>query len=313
MLKRLCALFAVLGIVCSAMPAAAAYPERPITIVVPFGAGGETDIVARLLARSLAEELGQNVAVQNIVGAAGVTGMSAVVNAKPDGYTLGFTVSAPLAIHPHMRDVPYELDDFTFIARIFDCPHFIVTQKNSPWKSIDDAIAAAKSNPSQFFWASSGVGSMPYMALFRVWQAYGVTPVHVPFTGDADAFQAMAGDRVQVYTTSAGTLDSFDIKPLVFMGETRNPSYPDVPTFKDLGKNLTASQWAVLMGPKDLPESIQKTLSDAVAKASQSPAFVDAMEKLHMPVAYLNAADTRAFIGEESASYAELIKSISKK
>lgn len=123
---------------------AADYPERPITVIVPFGAGGEADIIGRLLATEMSKLLGQNVAVQNIVGASGLNGMNAVATAKPDGYTLGFCPSAPLAIHPHMRKLPYSIDTFTIIGRAVNAPYYIVTPKNAPWNTTAELGKAVK-------------------------------------------------------------------------------------------------------------------------------------------------------------------------
>ncbi len=288
----------------------AGYPDRPVTVTVPFGAGGEADLVARLLAYSMSQVLGQNIAVQNIVGAAGVTGMNAVVTAKPDGYSLGFSPSAPLAIHPHMRKVPYTLDSFEIIGRAFNAPYFVVTQKSSPWNGMDDMIKAIKAEPDKVFWASAGVGSLPYMALLKVWNAYGVSPKHVPFTGDADAFQGMAGNRVQVYATTAGTLSTFDVKALAIMSEERDPAFPDVPTFKELGYDLRTSQWGCLFAPKDVSPEVKTALSAAMEKACADKEFTGALHKLGLPSSYLGSTEALEFIKSESAAYETLIREL---
>lgn len=290
--------------------ASAAWPDRPVTVTVPFGAGGEADLVARLLAHSMSKVVGQNIAVQNIVGAAGVTGMNAVVTAKPDGYSLGFSPSAPLAIHPHMRKVPYTLDSFEIIGRAFNAPYFVVTQKSSPWNSMEDMINAVKTAPDKVFWASAGVGSLPYMALLKVWNAYGVSPKHVPFTGDADAFQGMAGNRVQVYATTAGTLSTFDVKALAIMSEERDPAFPDVPTLRELGHDLRTSQWGCFFAPKGISQDVKDALSAAMEKACADQEFIEALHKLGLPPSYLNSTDALEFIRSESAAYGALIKEL---
>lgn len=288
----------------------AAYPERPITITVPFGAGGEADIVARLLAASMSKALGQHIAVQNIVGAAGVTGMNAVVTARPDGYSLGFSPSAPLAIHPHMRKVPYTLESFDIIGRAFNAPYFVVTQKSSPWTGFDDMAAAMRAEPDKYYWASAGVGSLPYMALLKVWNAYDLSPKHMPFTGDSEAFQGMAGNRVQVYATTAGTLATFDVKALAIMADQRDPAHTDVPTFREQGHDLSTSQWGCLFAPKGLPAEVKESLSQAMEKACADPEFVEAMGKLGLTPAYLDSEGAVAFIRQESDAYGALIKEL---
>ena len=144
--KLLLALAAVCLMTGSAV-AADAFPNRPITIVVPFAAGGETDLVARTLADGMSKELKQVMVEQNIVGASGVAGISAVTGAKPDGYTLGVTPSAPLAMHPHMRNVPYTLDSFDFVGRILKAPYIVMVAKTAPWNTLDEGRGAGPPRP----------------------------------------------------------------------------------------------------------------------------------------------------------------------
>ena len=263
--KLLFALAAVCLMTGSAV-AADAFPNRPITIVVPFAAGGETDLVARMLADGMSKELKQVVVVQNIVGASGVAGISAVTGAKPDGYTLGVTPSAPLAMHPHMRKVPYTLDSFDFVGRILKAPYIVMVAKTAPWNTLDDMLKDMKANPNTFFFASSGVGSVPYFAMMDLFKKAGAQVRHVPFSGDADAFQAIAGNRVQVYTSTAGSLDQYDVKGLALMDATRDPLLPNLPTVKESGVEAYYSQWMPLLAPKGLPADVK---AEAARKAEE--------------------------------------------
>ncbi|HJD98133.1 tripartite tricarboxylate transporter substrate binding protein [Mailhella massiliensis] len=290
------------------------YPERPITVIVPFGAGGEADIVGRLLATEMSKILGQNVAVQNIVGASGLNGMNAVATAKPDGYTLGFCPSAPLAIHPHMRKLPYSIDTFNIIGRAVNAPYYIVTPKSAPWNNTEELIKAVKADPSKFFWASAGAGSVPFLAELAFFKQYGMPSTnHVPFNGDADAFQALAGNRAQLYATTAGTIKNFEVKPLVLLNTERDPAFPDCPTSKEEGKDLVISQWTCLFAPKNVPADVIATLSAAMKQACESPAFAEALEKLGLAPGYLNTADTLAFIQKESDRNKALLMSLAGK
>ena len=310
--KLLFALAAVCLMTGSAV-AADAFPNRPITIVVPFAAGGETDLVARMLADGMSKELKQVVVVQNIVGASGVAGISAVTGAKPDGYTLGVTPSAPLAMHPHMRKVPYTLDSFDFVGRILKAPYIVMVAKTAPWNTLDDMLRDMKANPNTFFFASSGVGSVPYFAMMDLFKKAGAQVRHVPFSGDADAFQAIAGNRVQVYTSTAGSLDQYDVKGLALMDATRDPLLPNLPTVKESGVEAYYSQWMPLLAPKGLPADVKATLSDAMRKAMQSPEFVERLHKLNLVPGYLDSKDCRAFVEEESVRNAEVIKGLMAK
>ena len=263
--KLLLALAAVCLMTGSAV-AADAFPNRPITIVVPFAAGGETDLVARMLADGMSKELKQVMVVQNIVGASGVAGISAVTGAKPDGYTLGVTPSAPLAMHPHMRKVPYTLDSFDFVGRILKAPYIVMVAKTAPWNTLDDMLRDMKANPNTFFFASSGVGSVPYFAMMDLFKKAGAQVRHVPFSGDADAFQAIAGNRVQVYTSTAGSLDQYDVKGLALMDATRDPLLPNLPTVRESGVEAYYSQWMPLLAPKGLPADVK---AEAARKAEE--------------------------------------------
>ena len=281
--------------------------------VVPFAAGGETDLVARMLADGMSKELKQVMVVQNIVGASGVAGISAVTGAKPDGYTLGVTPSAPLAMHPHMRKVPYTLDSFDFVGRILKAPYIVMVAKTAPWNTLDDMLRDMKANPNTFFFASSGVGSDPASPSMDLFKKAGAQVRHVPFSGDADAFQAIAGNRVQVYTSTAGSLDQYDVKGLALMDATRDPLLPNLPTVKESGVEAYYSQW-MPFAPKGLPADIKATLSDAMRKAMQSPEFVERLPQAE-PRSRLSGRrrSFRAFVEEESVRNAEVIKGLMAK
>lgn len=311
--KLLFALAAVCLMTGSAV-AADAFPNRPITIVVPFAAGGETDLVARMLADGMSKELKQVVVVQNIVGASGVAGISAVTGAKPDGYTLGVTPSAPLAMHPHMRKVPYTLDSFDFVGRILKAPYIVMVAKTAPWNTLDDMLKDMKANPNTFFFASSGVGSVPYFAMMDLFKKAGAQVRHVPFSGDAP--NSLPGHRgepragLHLHRRIAG---QYDVKGLALMDATRDPLLPNLPTVKESGVEAYYSQWMPLLAPKGLPADVKATLSDAMRKAMQSPEFVERLHKLNLVPGYLDSKDCRAFVEEESVRNAEVIKGLMAK
>ncbi len=313
MLRKSLFAFALLGILAAGFiprAQAADFPTKPITVIVPFAAGGETDLVARMLAASMEKILGQNVAVQNITGASGVTGISSLISARPDGYTLAVTPSAPLVMHPHMREVPYNLDSFTFVGRILKSPYVLMVDKSSPWNSLGDLVKDAKANPDKYFWGSSGVGSVPYFAQMDLFRKLGVSIKHVPFSGDADALQALAGKRVQTYTSTAGVLEKFDVKGLVLLDAARDPLLPNLPCIKELGVEAYYSQWMPLLAPKDLPADVLAKLGKAMEEACKAPEFVESLRKLSLVPGYLNAKDCKAFVLSESARNAVVIKEL---
>ena len=158
-----------------------------------------------------------------------------------------------------------------------------------------------------------GVGSVPYFAMMDLFKKAGAQVRHVPFSGDADAFQAIAGNRVQVYTSTAGSLDQYDVKGLALMDATRDPLLPNLPTVRESGVEAYYSQWMPLLAPKGLPADVKATLSDAMRKAMQSPEFVERLHKLNLVPGYLDSKDCRAFVEEESVRNAEVIKGLMAK
>ena len=245
-LKSLNACFAAISMLFTlgSGTAPAAYPEKPVQIIVPFNAGGETDISARLLAAEMEKVMGQSVVVQNIAGASGMIGCKEIVSAKPDGYTLGVVPSGPLAMHPHMREIPYSIDSFSYVGRIINSPYLVYVEKESPWNTFNDMVDDMKKHPDKYFWASSGVGSVPFFAYKELSDAYGVQAKHVPFNDDTGAFQAIAGKRAQIYTTTAGALSKFDVKALAILDKERSSLLPDLPAISESGKMYsTASGW----------------------------------------------------------------------
>ena len=290
---------------------AGTYPSRSLTLVIPFGAGGETDIVARVLAKEMEKVLDVTVAPKNIVGAAGMNGCKAVVSAKPDGYTLGVIPSAPLVMHPHMRKLPYNpLESFQFVGRASYDPYLVLVRKDAKWNNLDSMIADMKANPGKYHWASAGAGSVPYFAGKDLFRSFDVKVTHVPFKGDAGALQAIAAKRVDVYTTTAGVLAKHDLKALAILAPEPSSKLPEIPSVTRSGKQVFYSQFVTLVAPRDVPEDIMATLEKALKKVTASKGFVSDLEKLGMTPAYLDSASARTFIESEYARNAKNIKAL---
>ncbi|GAB6147415.1 tripartite tricarboxylate transporter substrate binding protein [Desulfocicer niacini] len=291
----------------------AQFPEKPIKIIVPFNAGGETDISARLLAGEMEKILGQNVVVQNIAGASGMIGCKEMLAAKPDGYTLGVIPSGPLAMHPHMRKIPYTINSFTYVGRIINSPYLVYVAKDAPWNTFNEMIDAMKAAPKKYFWASSGVGSVPFFAYKELTSAYGVQVKHVPFNDDTGAFQSIAGNRAQIYTTTAGALTKFDVKALALLDKDRSPLLPDLPSISESGKDVFYSQWMVLVAPPKIPSEILGKISTAMKTAVKSPSFVESLKRLSLAPGYLGPDETKAFVKSESDKNGKNIKNLMTK
>lgn len=293
---------------------AGTYPSRNVTFVIPFGAGGETDIVARVLAKEMEKVLGVTVAPKNIVGAAGMNGCKAVVSAKPDGYTLGVIPSAPLVMHPHMRKLPYKpMEDFRFVGRASYDPYLVLVRKDSKWDNLDSMISDMKSNPGKYHWASAGAGSVPYFAGKDLFKSFELDAKHVPFKGDAGALQALAADRVAVYTTTAGVLAKHDVKALAILAPEASQKLPEIQPVTKSGEEVFYSQFVTLVAPKGIPDDVMATLEQALDKVIASEGFVGDMAKLGMTPAYMNSTATKAFIEGESERNAKNIKTLMEK
>lgn len=304
----------ILSLLVAGNSLAGEFPSRTMTFVIPFGAGGETDIVARVLAKEMEKVLGVTVAPKNIVGAAGMNGCKAVVSAKPDGYTLGVIPSGPLVMHPHMRKLPYNpVEDMRFVGRASYDPYLVLVKKDAPWNDLESMVADMKAKPGKFHWASAGAGSVPYFAGKDLFKSFGLDVKHVPFKGDAGALQAIAADRVAVYTTTAGVLAKHDVKALAILAPEASTKLPEIPPVSKFDKEVFYSQFITLVAPKDIPDDIMAKLSGALAKVIASEGFVGDMEKLGMTPAYLDSAASKTFIESEFARNGKNIKALMEK
>lgn len=195
MKRFICTLFGLLAGMALLLPSLswAKYPEKPITFICPYGAGGSTDIQARVLAGSLEKKLNQPIIVKNITGAGGLPGTQAAIDARPDGYTFGYIPLGPLVMQPHLRGLPSQVDQFAYVARIINAPYVLFVAANAPWNSFEAMMKDILANPKKYRYASSGAGTQPHIAMEDLFFQYGASVQHVAFHNDADAMQSMAG------------------------------------------------------------------------------------------------------------------------
>jgi tripartite-type tricarboxylate transporter receptor subunit TctC len=276
-----------------AAPASAAWPERPITMLVAWGAGGGTDIVTRTFSAMLEKELGVPVAVVNRTGGGGVVGHSAIVNAPPDGYTLGMatmeiTVFEPLGL------APINPESFTPIARVAAIPAGLTVSADSPYKTADELMKAIKEKPPGSFKASGvGVGGSWHLAMGGLLKAQGLDPKRVawvPSQGGAPALQDLMAGGIDVVTASIvesrSVIEAGKVRPLAVMNPQRQTAFPNVPTVKEaLGADWSMSTWFAVVGPKGLPADVQKRLVEVSMKIFNSKEFQSFMsERGYVPV-----------------------------
>ena len=258
--------------------ALAAYPEKAVTVIVPFPPGGSTDVIARSLAADLQKQFAQPFVVENRAGATGTIGATQVKRAAPDGYTLFVSSLGPFVIVPHlMKDLPYDPGkDFDLLMVAVQAPNVLVVPTASPYKSVADVIAALKKEPGKMSFATSGSGSSDHLTAELFWQQTGTKGLHVPYKGGAPAISDLMGGQVDASFQNINAIVSQvkggKLRALAVTSNTRSPLMPDVPTLSEAGvKNVDVYSWQAVAAPKGLPADVSAKLHAALVKALADP------------------------------------------
>ena len=296
------------------------FPAHAITMVVPFPPGGVADTTGRPTAAAMEKVLKQPMAVTNRPGAGGAVGNAAVANAKPDGYTILMALSSisviPAADELFDRKPAYSLNQFAPIALISADPTFLTVRTDSPWKTAKDFVADAKKKPGQLSFSSSGVYGALHMPMEMFMHAAGIKMRHVPTTGGGPALTALLGGHVDVTAGGpaaiSGHVQGGKLRALAGWGTKRHPSYPDVPTFKELGYDVEYYIWAGLFAPAGTPEPVMKVLRDAARKAVEDPEFKAQMKKVNSPIVYMDAPEFRKYWEADAKRLAVAVKVVGK-
>jgi tripartite-type tricarboxylate transporter receptor subunit TctC len=296
------------------------YPDRPITMVVPFPPGGVADITARPLAAAMTQHLKQTVVVENKAGAGGGVGMQHVARAKPDGYTILLALSS-ISIIPEAdkvlgRDPMYQLNQLVPIARFTADPTVFAVRADAPWQSVKDFVEAAKKAPGSIPYGSSGNYGTMHVPMEMFNASAGTKTLHVPFTGAGPAITALLGGQVQALSTGPSSIMGHykggKVRVLASWGESRHPALPDVPTLKELGYDAQFSQWTGLFVPAGTPEPVIAKLREAARAAVEDPVFKAALGKVETPVQYLDQPQFRTFWDDDARKLADVVKKIGK-
>lgn len=287
-----------LGTLTFASGAQAEFPDKPITVIIAWAAGGATDSVVRALEPAFAKALGTDLVIKNIAGAAGTIGTARAAAAKPDGYTILITPAGPLTTQPHLRKIPYNLESFDPIGRITIAEMLMMVPKDSPFKSAKDIIAKAKANPGTMKFASTGAGTLPHISIVALDAMAGMKSKHVPFRGSANVMKALLGGVVDVFSDQAQLVPKYDLRPLAVWSAERMELYPDVPTMKELGYDYQIANWVGMFVPKGTPAAVKDTLENALEKALKAPSTVQNFSNLKLVAAFLNQADLDKFSKE---------------
>lgn len=298
-----------------------AFPGRAISMIVAFPPGGVADITARPTAAALEKILKQPVTVTNRPGAAGAVGNSVVANAKPDGYTILMALSSisviPAADELFNRKPAYSLDQFAPIALISADPTILVTHPSLPVKTLKDLVALAKSKPGQLTFSSSGIYGALHMPMEMFLHATKLKMRHVPTPGGGPAITALLGGHVELTAGGpaaiSGHVKAGKLRPIVGWGAERHSSYPNVPTFRELGyKDVEYYIWAGMFAPRGTPDSVMNALRDAARRAVQESEFKNAMAKVDSLVQYQDAPEFQKYWEADAKRLAALVKVVGK-
>lgn len=279
--------------------AADAYPSKPVTLIVPWPAGGSTDRHHRALAEIASKYLGQQIIVENRPGGGGTTGPGTMaLTAKPDGYTISQFPMGMLRV-PHMQKTPWNpINDFTFIMGVSGYTFGFVVKADSPHKTFKDYVEAARKEPNMIDFGSTGIGTSPHLLLEELADNAKVQFNHIPFKGNADLMQALLGGHVMAASDASGWdkfVDGGQMRLLVTFGDQRTKRWPSVPTAKELGYNVVGNSPYGLVGPKGMDPAIVKTLHDAFKKAMDDPKHLEVLAQLNQDMWYRSGDDYKAW------------------
>lgn len=284
------------------------WPDKPVTIVVPFPAGGSTDMVARAMAQQMGDKLGQNFVVDNRPGATGTLGAGAVKRAAPDGYTLLVSSLGAFVVAPHLlKSVPYEaLKDFDYITVPVQAPNVLVASPGQKARTVQEVIAQLKANPGKVSFATSGNGSSDHLSAEVFWQQTGTEGLHIPYKGGAPAINDLLGGQVDFSFQNVNAvlqhIRAGKLHAIAVTGDKRSPVLPDVPTLAEAGvAGAEVYSWQGMAAPKGLPASVKQKLADAAIAAINDPAVKKRMLDLGLEIV---ASTPEAFTAYQAREFA---------
>jgi len=303
---------ATLALLLPLAPAQAAYPEKAVTIVVPFPPGGRTDLMARLLAQHLGKQLGQAAVVVNKPGAGGVLGAKEVAAAAPDGYTLG-VFSTAVVTAQYTVPTPTDLKDYALVAVVNVDPMAIAVKADAQWKTLKELVAYGKQNPAKLrIGMIPGASAQIFAASFA--HAAGVQVTNVPFKGDSDGAAALAGGHIDVHVAVPVSYKALPeakkVRVLARAAAARSPMYKDVATFRENGVDLVIGAFHGVYVPKKTPQAVIDKLADAIEQTMKSKEVRTAMDNAGAGVVFVRGEEAKAFLAKQDATYRGIIEKL---
>ncbi len=284
---------AVLGLVAlSGSASAQGFPSRPVTMIIPFAAGGPTDVLGRFVGARMSELLGQQVVIENVGGAGGMTGSKRVADARPDGYTIGIGTVGTHAQGQTLYKRPLYNSQTAFqpVALLAQVPILLTVRKDLPPKNLQEFVAYAKANQAKMNFGSAGAGSATHLGCVLLNHLLGVNINHIPFRGTGPAMAELQAGRIdymcEIMSTAKPHVQAGSIRALTIMNDTRSPALPDVPSSAEQGmKDLVAYTWNAIFAPKGLPADVLARLNKAAVDAISTPAVKEKLAGLGAEVA----------------------------
>ena len=304
-MKRLFA-FCVLFSVAAAF--AQSFPAKPITVIVPFGPGGTTDLMARLLQVEFEKAIGGPIIVSNKAGAGGAIAMAEVARASPDGYTIAMTTIGPQVLQPTLKKLAYQTDSFDYICGTYDVPLMLMVTTDSAFKSLADVIVYAKQNPGKLAYGSSGQGTALHIAMAAFLKKAGADGLHVPYKSSGEMATALLGKHVMIFAETPAVATQYQLRPLAVFADKRIETHANVPTVIESGIDVRGTVWGGLVAPKGLPVDVRTRLQVACAKATATEGYKASANRLNSPLVYRDAATFTAFAVSEARAYAAAVR-----
>ena len=303
----------IAAVLCFALPAAAQYPDKPVTVLAGYPAGGLVDVVTRQLVEGMKARFPKGLVVVNRPGAAGSVAVSETVRGAPDGYTIVLTPQSALVIAAQINPLSYKTpDDYDPILNVVSYYPMIAVRAESPYRNVQDMVAEAKTDPGKVRVGSPGEGTASHLSLEQFMVEAGVRVTHVPYQGWGQSGPAALGGHIEAVVAQPGDLkpmvDGKRMRVLIAFQPQRHPAFPDVPTARELGWNVVNGVWYLLLAPKGTPASVVKYVHDAAKAAMEDAAFATAMAARGVDVDYRPGETLRADVWREYRAHTEILK-----
>jgi len=307
--------FALALLLLPAVPAAAQYPDRPVTLIAGFPAGGILDLTARAMAEGMKKKFPKGIAVVNRPGAGGSIAASEVFQGKPDGHTVLLAALANLVIQPQINDLPYKTpDDYDPIIQVVSFYPTLAVRQDAPWKTAQEWMEHARANPGKVRVGTPGEGTSSHLNLEALKLRTSLDLTHVPFSGWAEGSVALLGNHIETLVAQPGEVrpqvEAKKMRLLAVFQPARNPNFPDVPTWKELGQDAANGAWFIFVMPKGTPGPVAKFFHDTARAAMEDAAFTGFVKGRAIEATYRGGDALRADLWREYRSHTEILKRI---